>query len=119
MDSAVGAGQAEDWIALDRNVWWGTAPVVQGYGYHRRIQVGFRWFNGREIADWDRAPYWQEPGHGPGAPSWSRPPTESEVALCLGHADAHVRAAALARAESGALPASVLPLVLIRCADTD
>jgi hypothetical protein len=119
VDSAVGAGQAEDWIALDRGVWVYTVCAVRGWKHHSRIQVGFHWFDGREIADWDRAPYWREPDHGPGAPSWSLPPTESEVALCLGHADARVRAAALARAESGALPASVLPLVLIRCADSD
>ncbi|MEW2491906.1 hypothetical protein [Streptomyces sp. NPDC048411] len=119
VDSAVGAGQAEDWIALDRGVWSGTVCVVMGWRRHGRIRVGFHWFDDREIADWDGAPYWQEPGPGPGAPSWSLPPTESEVALCLGHADARVRAAALARAESAALPASVLSLVLIRCADTD
>ncbi|MER6625093.1 hypothetical protein [Streptomyces sp. NPDC000931] len=114
---AVGAGAAEDWIALDAGVWSGTAGAMRGRRSHCRIRVGFHWFDKREIADWDRAPYWRETG--PGAPSWSLPPTESEVALCLGHADARVRAAALARAESGALPASVLPLVLIRCADTD
>lgn len=119
VDSAVGAGSAEDWTALDASVWSGTVGAVRGCSSHRRIRVGFHWFDKREIADWGRAPYWQETGPGPGAPSWSLPPTESEVALCLGHADARVRAAALARAESGALPASVLPLVLIRCADTD
>ncbi|MGW0187731.1 hypothetical protein ACWDV7_18455 [Streptomyces sp. NPDC003362] len=119
VDSSVGAGRAEDWIDLDATVWSGTVCAVSGWRHHGRIRVGFHWFDDREIANWDLAPYWHECGPGPGAPSWSLPPTESEVALCLGHADARVRAAALARAESGALPASVLPLVLIRCADTD
>ncbi|MEU4098393.1 hypothetical protein [Streptomyces sp. NPDC026673] len=113
-DSAVGGGRAEDWVALDRSVWSGTACTGRN---RSRIRVGFRYVDGREIADWERAPRWQEPSPGPGAPSWSLPPTESEVALCLGHADARVRATALAHTGSGALP--VLPLVLIRCADGD
>ncbi|MCL7424861.1 hypothetical protein [Streptomyces sp. YS415] len=119
VESAVGAGQAGDWTDLDSDVWLRTAYVVRGWRHQGRIRVGFHWFDDREIADWSRAPYWHECGPGPGAPSWSLPPTESEVALCLAHADARVRTAALSRAESGALPASVLPLVLIRCADTD
>ncbi|MEV4682303.1 hypothetical protein [Streptomyces kurssanovii] len=117
--SAVGAGRAEDWADLDRDVWWATVSAVMGRSHHGRVRVGHHWFDKREIADWSRAPYWHEPASGVGSPAWSRPPTESEIALCLCHADTRVRAAALGLAESAALPVSVLPLVLIRCADTE
>ncbi|TXS48188.1 hypothetical protein EAO77_30885 [Streptomyces sp. t39] len=120
MESAVGAGRAGDWVALDRSIWSGTVATVRGWRRRGRIRIGYHWFDDREVADWESAPYWHGPAPDRGAPSWSRPPTESQLALCLGHADARVRAAALTRdAQAGGLPASVLPLVLIRCADTD
>ncbi|MFE6358717.1 hypothetical protein ACFVP3_01690 [Streptomyces sp. NPDC057806] len=117
VESAVGAGTAEDWTDLDSDVDLRTYCAFKGWKHQGRIRVGFHWFDDREIADWDRAPYWQ--GSDPGAPSWSLPPTASDIALCLAHADPRVRTAALGLGESGALPPSVLPLVLIRCADTD
>ncbi|MFJ8085431.1 hypothetical protein ACIQ6Y_33230 [Streptomyces sp. NPDC096205] len=109
--SAVGAGRAEDWVALDRSTELGT-----GWRGRVRTRIGFRWYDQRAIADW--APYQQESGLD-GCPLGRPPGTESEIALFLCHRDARVRAVALGLAESGALPASVLPLVLIRCADTD
>ncbi|MFD6415360.1 hypothetical protein [Streptomyces sp. NPDC060194] len=111
VDSAVGAGRAEDWGGLDGGVHLYTA--LRGRG-SCRILVGFRWVDQREIVDWERAPRWRESASG-GAPSWSATPTESERVLGLAHADPRVRAAALARP----LPSSVLPLVLIRCSDSD
>ncbi|WP_189832387.1 hypothetical protein [Streptomyces zaomyceticus] len=84
-----------------------------------RVRVGFHWFDDRELADWTTAPHWHEtgPDGGPGGvAAWSLPPTESEIALALCHADPRLRAAALRIAE---LPAAALPLVLVRCADTD
>lgn len=118
--SAIGAGEAEDWIRLDSRVHWATCSnVFRGWKSTSWIRVGFRSVNTREIADWRQAPYWQEGLGGTGVPSWSLPPTESEIALCLCHGDPRVRAAALALDESAELPASVLPLVLIRSADTD
>ncbi|AIR96385.1 hypothetical protein SGLAU_01785 [Streptomyces glaucescens] len=119
VESAAGAGGAEDWVRLDRGVHWATHDTVFGAGTRCWRRVGFRSVDTREIADWRRAPYWQEGPGGTGAPSWSLPPTESEIALCLCHGDPRVRAAALALDESADLPASVLPLVLIRSADTD
>ncbi|MFI9150472.1 hypothetical protein [Streptomyces sp. NPDC053367] len=113
--SATGTGQAEEWVDLDRQIWSGTATSVKGRRISCRIRIGFHWFDKREYADWGRAPYRQQCG----TPSWSAPPTESEIALCLAHADARVRAAALAHVQSAVAPASVLPLVLIRCADAD
>ncbi|MFC8373120.1 HEAT repeat domain-containing protein [Streptomyces sp. NPDC057239] len=120
VECAIGAGEAEDWIRLDRRVHWATCSNVFRSGKSTSwIRVGFRSVNTREIADWRRAPYWQEGLGGTAAPSWSLPPTESEIALCLCHGDPRVRAAALALDESAELPVSVLPLVLIRSADTD
>lgn len=123
--------RAEDWIRLDGDVHRGTWTVVHRdrRRWRRRIQVGFSHVDEREIADWARAPYWREPGPDAGTgshpegPSWCEPPTESEIVLCLSHADPRVRAAALARIEARALPEPlvwlVLPLVLIRSADAD
>ncbi|MFI9345299.1 hypothetical protein ACIG0D_29150 [Streptomyces sp. NPDC052773] len=120
VESAIGAGEAGDWIRLDSGVHWATrSNVFRGWKSTSWIRVGFRSVNAREIADWRQAPYWQEGLGGTGVPSWSLPPTESEIALCLCHGDPRVRAAALALDESAELPASVLPLVLIRSADTD
>ncbi|MFZ4184415.1 HEAT repeat domain-containing protein [Streptomyces pseudogriseolus] len=120
VESAIRAGEAEDWIRLDRGVHRATCSnVFRGWKSTSWIRVGFRSVNTREIADWRRAPYWQEGLGGTGAPSWSLPPTESQIALCLCHGDPRVRAAALALDEPAQLPASVLPLVLIRSADTD
>ncbi|MGW0929864.1 hypothetical protein [Streptomyces sp. NPDC002644] len=120
MESAIGRGEAEDWIGLDSEVKWVTYKALHP---SRRstswTRVGFLAVPQQEIADWERAPSWQEDGNGAGAPSWSAPPTESEIALCLSHADPRLRAAALALDARGALPDSVLPLVLIRSADTD
>ncbi|WP_143662085.1 HEAT repeat domain-containing protein [Streptomyces glaucescens] len=119
VESAIGAGEAEDWIRLDSRVHRATCSVFRGWKPTSWIRVGFRSVNTREIADWRHAPYWQEGLDGTGSPSWSLPPTESEIALCLCHVDPRVRAAALDLDESAELPASVLPLVLIRSADTD
>lgn len=120
VESAIEAGEAGDWIRLDGGVHWATrSNVFRGWKSTSWIRVGFRSVNAREIADWRQAPYWQEGLGGTGVPSWSLPPTESEIALCLCHGDPRVRAAALALDESAELPASVLPLVLIRSADTD
>ncbi|MEY7974922.1 hypothetical protein AB8O53_00990 [Streptomyces pilosus] len=120
VQSALGAGEAEDWIRLDRRVHRATSDkAFRGGRSTSWVRVGFRSVSAREIADWDLAPYWQEGPSGSGAPSWSLPPTESEIALGLCHGDPRVRAAALALEESAELPASVLPLVLIRSADTD
>ncbi|MFD0374316.1 hypothetical protein [Streptomyces sp. NPDC127112] len=110
VDAAVGAGRAEDWVRLDADVFHGTLSRVAGWKIASRLQVGFHWFDGREIADWDTAPYWDVDG-----PSWAGPPTGSELALCLCHADPRVRAAALAAGG----PAAPLPLLLLRCADND
>jgi hypothetical protein len=117
--SAAGAGTAEEWVRLDRAVHVGTSLESGPWKYEGRERVGFRTVGQREIADWSRAPYWQD-GPGGGAPSWSSPPTSSEIALCLSHVDPRVREAALALALAGAeaLPDSLLPLVLIRTADT-
>ncbi|MFD7457810.1 MULTISPECIES: hypothetical protein [unclassified Streptomyces] len=48
MDSAIGAGRAEDWVALDVSVWSGTVGTVMGWKYHGRIRVGFQWFDDRD-----------------------------------------------------------------------
>ncbi|MFH7595774.1 hypothetical protein WDV06_11820 [Streptomyces racemochromogenes] len=108
--AAVGAGRAEDWVRLDEDVFLGTLRRVAGWNISCRLQVGFHWFDGREIADWDTAPYWGVDG-----PSWAGVPTGSELALCLCHADPRIRAAALAAGG----PAAPLPLLLLRCADND
>ncbi|WP_031011869.1 hypothetical protein [Streptomyces sp. NRRL F-5727] len=111
--SAVGAGRAEDWVGLDDDVFSGTLRRVAGW---RRgtstFLLGAHWFDAREVADWDTAPYWDEEA---GAVSWGRPPTPSELALGLCHADPRVRAAAL----DAAGPEAPLPLLLLRCADGD
>ncbi|WP_448320236.1 HEAT repeat domain-containing protein [Streptomyces sp. CO7] len=108
---------AEEWVDLDSEVHVSTSLMSRPGIFKGRLRIGFRWFDMREIADWSRAPYWQD-GPGGGAPSWSSPPTSSEIALCLSHVDPRVRAAALDLAASGALPDSLLPLVLIHTADT-
>ncbi|MEV8587250.1 hypothetical protein AB0424_10000 [Streptomyces sp. NPDC051180] len=119
--TAVGRGRAEDWTRLDQGVsvhTWRPGPRWST----GRFRVGFHWFDSRELADWTTAPHWHEtgPAGGPGGVAgWSQPPTGSEIALALCHADPRLRAAALRLAEDGALPAATLPLVLIRCADTD
>ncbi|MFE0339904.1 HEAT repeat domain-containing protein, partial [Streptomyces sp. NPDC058955] len=110
--TAVGAGRAEDWVALDSDVFYGTMDRVAGWRGTSTFLLGAHWFDSREVADWDTAPYWVEEA---GAPSWGRPPTPSELALCLCHADPRVRAAAL----DAAGPAAPLPLLLLRCADGD
>ncbi|MEV4941850.1 hypothetical protein [Streptomyces zaomyceticus] len=116
--AAVGAGRAEDWAELDQNLamdTWRPGPRWS----RGTVRIGFHWFDTRELADWTTAPHWHEtgPDGGPGGvAAWSSPPTESEIVLALCHADPLVRAAALRLAE---LPAAALPLVLIRCADTD
>ncbi|WP_328486455.1 hypothetical protein [Streptomyces zaomyceticus] len=116
--AAAGAGRAEDWARLDQGV--ATYTWRPGPRWSRgRVRVGFHWFDDRELADWTTAPHWHEtgPDGGPGGvAAWSLPPTESEIALALCHADPRLRAAALRLAE---LPAAALPLVLLRCADTD
>ncbi|MGW0604674.1 hypothetical protein [Streptomyces sp. NPDC002640] len=120
MESAIGRGEAEDWIGLDSEVKWVTYKALHPSGRSTSwTRVGFLAVPQQEIADWERAPSWQEDGTGAGAPSWSLPPTESEIALCLSHADPRLRAAALTLDARGALPDSVMPLVLIRSADTD
>ncbi|MER5309741.1 HEAT repeat domain-containing protein [Streptomyces sp. NPDC002773] len=123
--SAVGAGRAEDWVELDQSVAVNTWSPERRWRRRGELRVGFHWFDMREIADWDTAPHW----HGPAAgtetedgscsPSWRPPLTESELALGLCHEDPRLRLAALGLAADGGLPASVLPFVLIRCADTD
>ncbi|MEU8758336.1 hypothetical protein [Streptomyces sp. NPDC048659] len=110
--SAVGAGRAADWVELDSDVHAGTWPRVGGWRSSSRFRLGAHWFDSREVADWDTAPYWDEEA---GAPDWGRPPTPSELALGLCHADPRVRAAALD--EAG--PAAPLPLLLLRCADSE
>ncbi|MEU3553950.1 hypothetical protein [Streptomyces fragilis] len=131
VEAAVGAcRQAGDWLRLDGDVHRGTSTVTdRGRTRHNRIRVGFPRVDERETADWSRAPYWQAPGPDTGngarpeGPSWSVPPTESEIVLCLAHADPRMRAAALALVEARALPEPVarlvVPLVLIRSADAD
>ncbi|MFF2776826.1 hypothetical protein ACFVU3_18185 [Streptomyces sp. NPDC058052] len=113
--SAVGAGRAEDWVRLDSDVFDGTLDRVAGRRSSSTFLLGVHWFDSREVADWATAPYWDEEAGDGGAPSWHRPPRASELALCLCHADARVRAAALD--EAG--PAAPLPLLLLRCADGD
>ncbi|MCX4694315.1 hypothetical protein [Streptomyces sp. NBC_01408] len=77
------------------------------------VRVGPNWFDAREIADWSTAPHWHE-GHGV---TWAAtPPADPELALCLCHADPRVREAAVGHAAGRP---GVLPLVLIRCADTE
>ncbi|MFH8728558.1 hypothetical protein [Streptomyces termitum] len=111
--SAAGAGRAADWTGLDSDVFQGTLSRVAGWrGSSSRFPLGAHWFDRREVANWETAPYWDEEA---GAPSWSLPPTPSELALCLCHADARVRAAALDAAGAAAPPA----LLLLRCADGD
>ncbi|MFD4376911.1 hypothetical protein [Streptomyces sp. NPDC058486] len=113
--SAVGAGRAQDWVQLDSDVFLGTLGRVTGRRFRGSFQLGAHWFDDREVADWDTAPYWDEQAGDGGAPSWQRPPRPSELALGLCHADARVRAAAL----DAAGPAAPLPLLLLRCADGD
>ncbi|MFI9293953.1 hypothetical protein [Streptomyces gardneri] len=118
--TAVGAGRAEDWQRLDQEVDVSTwRPGPRWSSGQRRI--GFHWFDIHEVNDWTTAPHWHEAGPDgrPGGVAWSRPPTESEIALALCHDDPRLRAAALGLAGEGALPDTALPLVLIRCADTD
>ncbi|MFG2339764.1 hypothetical protein [Streptomyces yangpuensis] len=122
VSSAVAPGRAEDWVRLDTDVFHGTLGRVSGWKVSSKRWIGDHCFDGREIADWDTAPYWCEGedrtgADGPtgAAPSWGRPPTPSELALCLCHADARVRAAALDT--GGAI--ALLPLLLLRCADGD
>ncbi|MFF3840580.1 hypothetical protein [Streptomyces sp. NPDC001930] len=86
----MGAGRAEDWVRLDQSA---------------------------HISTWQ--PDEAGPDGRPDGVAWSRPPTESEIAPALCHDDPRLRAAALRLAGDGALPAAALPLVLIRCADTD
>ncbi|MEV7559567.1 hypothetical protein [Streptomyces sp. NPDC089795] len=116
VSSAVAPGRAEDWVRLDTDVFHGTLSRVAGWKVSSRLRIGGHWFDDREIADWDAAPYWRE-GEVPTAagPSWGCPPTASELALCVCHADARVRAAAL---DTGGA-ATPLPLLLLRCADGD
>ncbi|MGW6979240.1 hypothetical protein ACWGE1_07305 [Streptomyces sp. NPDC054932] len=116
VSSAVAPGRAEDWVRLDTDVFYGTLSRVAGWNASSRLLIGGHWFDRREIADWDTAPYWHGAGDRTGAgPSWGRTPTASELALCLCHADARVRAAAL---DTGGA-AAPLPLLLLRCADGD
>ncbi|MFD3533190.1 hypothetical protein [Streptomyces sp. NPDC058664] len=120
--SAAGAGRAEDWIALDESVWVYAWRTDNRWSRQGSLRVGFHWFDDREISDWRRSPHWHEAGAGTGTAAgvcWSAPPTESEIAMGLCHDDPRIRLAALRLAEDGAMPASALPLVLIRCADTD
>ncbi|MFE5208135.1 hypothetical protein [Streptomyces sp. NPDC056600] len=115
--SSADAWTAEEWVDLDSEVHVSTAGEFGTWRSEGRRRVGFRWFDRREIADWSRAPYWQDGPGAAGAPSWSSPPTSSEIALCLSHVDPRVRMAALGLAAPGTLPDSLLPLVLIRTAD--
>ncbi|MGW9070649.1 hypothetical protein ACWGQT_14555 [Streptomyces yangpuensis] len=128
LSSAVAPGRAEDWVRLDTDVFSGTLGRVAGWKVSSRIEIGGHWFDDCEIADWESAPYWREGDDPAGAddhtgagdptgaaPSWGCPPTASELALCLCHADARVRAAAL---DTGGV-AAPLPLLLLRCADGD
>ncbi|WP_338497561.1 hypothetical protein [Streptomyces sp. SJL17-4] len=118
--SAAGAGRAEDWVRLDRSArisTWQPGPRRSS----GRVRVGFHWFDDHELNDWTIAPHWHEAGPDgrPARVAWSGPPTESEIALALCHDDPRLRAAALRLAGDGGLPGAALPLVLIRCADTD
>ncbi|MFJ7157803.1 HEAT repeat domain-containing protein [Streptomyces sp. NPDC101118] len=97
------------WAELDRHVALYTHPGPSGTS---RIRVGPRWFDKREVADWSTAPRWD----GERAITFAAlPPHESEVALALCHGDPLVREHAL---EHVAGRPGVLPLVLLRCADT-
>ncbi|MGW6390849.1 hypothetical protein ACWFR1_10110 [Streptomyces sp. NPDC055103] len=120
--SAAGAGRAEDWIALDSSVWTYAWRTDARWSRQGSLRVGFHWFDDREISDWRRSPHWHEADAGAGTGAgvcWSSPPTECEIAMGLCHDDPRIRLAALRLVEDGALPATALPLVLIRCADTD
>ncbi|MFF8512458.1 hypothetical protein ACF064_30750 [Streptomyces sp. NPDC015492] len=112
--------RAEDWTGLDQSAhvatWWTGSARSSG-----RVRVGFHWFDSRELDAHGAPPHWHEAGPDgrPAGVAWSRPPTESEIALALCHDDPRLRAAALRLSADGTLPAAALPLVLLRCADTD
>ncbi|MEU6310695.1 hypothetical protein [Streptomyces sp. NPDC047014] len=103
---AVRGGGPEVWARLDAEVHLNTGP----WGRCTR-RVGFRWVDEAEIDDWGAVARRYEGGAG------VCPASESELVLALCHHDARVRAEALRHAGAG--EGAVLPLVLLRCADTD
>ncbi|MGW2300310.1 hypothetical protein [Streptomyces sp. NPDC001809] len=111
--------RAEDWARLELSAHVATWQTGSGRS-SGRVRVGFHWFDSRELDAHDPPPHWHEAGPDgrPAGVAWSRPPTESEIALALCHEDPRLRAAALRLTGDGPLPVA-LPLVLIRCADTD
>ncbi|MFB7368460.1 hypothetical protein ACFC0D_01225 [Streptomyces sp. NPDC056222] len=112
--SAVAPRRAEDWVKLDADIFRRTLECLAGSSTSSTILIVGCRFDCQEIADWGSAPYWRKADDGTGAgPSSGRPPTASELALGLCHADARVRAAVL-DAVGGEAP---LPLLLLRCAD--
>ncbi|WP_327120446.1 hypothetical protein OG206_26795 [Streptomyces sp. NBC_01341] len=109
--AALDAADPEAWAGLDRRTAAATARRDGIRPTADLVREGRR--DGSGCVDWAAAPRWDEEAHDV---TWSRfPPTEAETALVLCHHRWQAREAALAFTPGR--PA-LLPLVVVRCADS-
>ncbi|WP_405391903.1 hypothetical protein OG596_31145 [Streptomyces sp. NBC_01102] len=109
--AALDTADPEAWVDLDRRI--RSATAWRSGVRPLRSLLRERHADGRGSVDWAAAPRWDEEAHDV---TWSRfPPSEAEIALVLCHDRWQAREAALAFAQGR--PA-LLPLLLVRCADS-
>lgn len=109
--AALDTADPEAWVDLDRRI--PSATAWRSGVRPLRSLLGERHADGRGSVDWAAAPRWDEETRDV---TWSRfPPSEAEIALVLCHDRWQAREAALAFAPGRPV---LLPLLLIRCADS-
>ncbi|WP_329035641.1 hypothetical protein OHT61_05820 [Streptomyces sp. NBC_00178] len=108
--TALDTADPEAWAGLDRRTAAATARREGVSTIADPVREGHRGGSG---GAWDAAPRWDEEAHDV---TWSRfPPTEPETALVLCHHRWQAREAALAFTPGRT---ALLPLVVVRCADS-
>ncbi|MEU8679617.1 hypothetical protein [Streptomyces sp. NPDC048560] len=111
LSAVLDTSDPEAWAEVDR--WIGTATARRREPLPPGVLLRNRQGDGAGSADWTAAPRWDEETHDV---TWSRfPPSEPEIAIVLCHHRWEAREAALAFTVGR--PA-LLPLLLVRCADS-
>ncbi|WP_371612114.1 HEAT repeat domain-containing protein [Streptomyces clavifer] len=111
LTAALDTAEPDAWVDLDRRI--ATATAWRTGVRPLRYLLRERYADGNGSVDWAAAPRWDEEAHDV---TWSRfPPSEAETALVLCHDRWQAREAALALTPGR--PA-LLPLLLVRCADS-